>query len=353
MSRFFSERYKDFKPYTPGERPKANEYIKLNTNESPYPPSEKAVAEAAKAAESLNLYSDPDSNPLKDALSELYGIDRDRIIFGNGSDEILSLCFLAFCDKNTPAVFPNISYGFYPVLAGVYSLPYREIPLKDDFSIDINDYMGVKGTIIIANPNAPTSLALTAEQVERILQGNPDNVVVIDEAYVDFGAESCVGLTEKYDNLLVVQTFSKSRSFAGGRLGFGIGSCELISDINTIRNSINPYNINSMTMAMGTAILKDNEYTLNNCRAIMDTRDNFIKEIRKLGFIAADSYTNFVFARHPDIPGEELYTKFRENGILVRHFSKPLIDDYVRISIGSFEQMQKVIDIAGKIVKNN
>ena len=251
MSRFFSEKYASLVPYTPGEQPKQMQYIKLNTNESPFPPAPLAVELAAKAAENFQLYSDPECRELVTAACEYYGIEKDEILFTNGSDEILNFAFMAFCDRDHPAAFPDITYGFYPVFADLNGIPYETIPLAEDFSLRVEDYVGIHKTIFIANPNAPTGLTISLADIERIAASNPDNVVVIDEAYVDFGGESAIPLIRKYSNLLVTQTFSKSRSMAGARLGFGIGCKELIGDLNTIKYSTNPYNINSATMAAG------------------------------------------------------------------------------------------------------
>ena len=351
MSRFFSEKFASLTPYTPGEQPRDQRYIKLNTNESPFPPSPMAQKRAKEAAESLQLYSDPECRDLVALGAEQLGLDRDQILFTNGSDEILNFAFMAFCDPNCPAVFPDITYGFYSVFAELNRVPYREIPLKSDFSIDITDYFGAKGTIFIANPNAPTGLALTLPQIEEILRHNPDNVVVIDEAYVDFGGESAIPLIEKYDNLLVTQTFSKSRSMAGARLGFGAGSKALIRDLNTIKYATNPYNVNRMTMAAGIGALEDREYFEANCRAIMETRTWVTERLRELGFRLNDSMTNFVFARHPAIPGEELYRKLRSKGILVRHFGAPKLADYNRITIGSRAEMEAFVAAVEEILE--
>ena len=351
MSRFFTGKYKKLVPYTPGEQPKDNVYIKLNTNESPFPPS-KSVIEAVSAEScKLQLYSDPECFNLTQKLAELYGVSPEQVIMTNGSDEVLNFAFMAFCDENHPIVFPNISYGFYPVFADVNCIPYTEIPLKDDFTIDVNDYVGINKNIVIANPNAPTGIALTLDEIERIVASNPDNVVIIDEAYVDFGGESAVSLVDKYDNLLVTQTFSKSRSMAGARLGFGIGNKAMIADLNTIRYSTNPYNVNRMTSAAGVAALIDNEYYMANCMEIIKNREYTARELKALGFELTDSKTNFIFAKSSKISGMELYLKLRANGILVRHFDKPLISDYNRITIGTKKQMVTFITTVKKILE--
>ena len=351
MSRFFSDKYKTLVPYTPGEQPRDMKYIKLNTNESPFPPSPKAIAAAAEAAKNLQLYPDPTANELHEKLAALYGVDKSQVITGNGSDEVLNFAFMAFCDKQHPAAFADITYGFYSVFAEINNVPYTEIPLCDDFTINIADYIGKNETIFIANPNAPTGIALTRDEIETIVNGNPDSVVVIDEAYVDFGAESAVPLIKKYDNLLVTQTFSKSRSMAGARLGVAIGSAELVQDLNTIKYSTNPYNINRMTMAAAIGVLEDDEYTKANCAAVMQNREYAMARMRPMGFEMTDSLTNFIFAKHDKIGGGELYTELRKRGILVRHFSKPKLDAYNRITVGSAEQMKILCDTLEEILK--
>ncbi len=344
MSRFFSAKFDRLIPYVPGEQPKGkNVFIKLNTNESPFPPSPKAQKYAAEAIEKTMLYSDPECFRLRAALADRYGVDADNVICGNGSDDILNFAFSAFCDEKTPAVFADITYGFYRVFAEYNRVPYRIIPLKDDFTIDPADYFNAEGTVFIANPNAPTGIALPVGEIEEIIKNNPENIVVIDEAYVDFGAVSCVPLTKKYDNLVVTETFSKSRSLAGARLGFAVANKELITDLNTVRNSTNPYNVNSITQAAGIGSLEDREYTDENCRKIMQTRKQTEIELKKLGFVFTDSSANFIFAAHPDHPGGEIYKALREKGVLIRHFDADRIKDYNRITVGSDEQMEKLI----------
>lgn len=343
MSRYFSEKYDSLVPYVPGEQPKKTKYIKLNTNESPFPPSPLAVELAAKAAENFQLYSDPECRELVSIACDCFGVGKDEILFTNGSDEILNFAFMAFCDAKHPAVFPDITYGFYPVFAELNGVPYETIPLAEDFSLRVEDYVGIHKTIFIANPNAPTGLTISLADIERIVASNPDNVVVIDEAYVDFGGESAVQLIHKYDNLLITQTFSKSRSMAGARLGFGIGCKELIRDLNAIKYSTNPYNINSATMAAGIGALKDTAYFQKNCAAIVKTREWTTGQLRSLGFRVTDSKANFVFAAAPDHPGQALYLDLKARGILVRHFETPRLKDFNRITIGSPEQMEALI----------
>lgn len=351
MSRFFTKRLERLTPYTPGEQPRDMQYIKLNTNESPFPPSP-AVMEAAKTeAGRLQLYSDPTCRELTDKLASLYGVAPEQVILTNGSDEVLNFAFMAFADEEHPLVFPAITYGFYPVFAELNRIPYTEIPLKEDFSVDYRDYLNQGGkTIVIANPNAPTGLCLTLAEVEEIVKANPDGVVVIDEAYVDFGAESAVALVDKYENLLVTQTFSKSRSLAGARLGFGIGNKDLIADLHTVRYSTNPYNVNRMTAAAGYAALCDNDYYMDNCRAIMENRTYTTEALRELGFEVLPSLTNFVFAKSDKLGGEALYRELKLRGILVRHFGKAEITDYNRITIGTREQMEAFVATVSDIL---
>ena len=339
MSRFFSSKFSALTPYTPGEQPNKMKYVKLNTNESPFPPSDKALAYAAENTRRLNLYPDPNAVELTAKVAEMCGVSPEEVLLTNGSDEILNFAFMAFCDEATPAAFPNITYGFYPVFAQLNNIPYTEIPLREDFSIAVEDYLNLGKTIFIANPNAPTGKLLSVSDVEKIVAGNPDNVVVIDEAYIDFGGESCIPLIRKYDNLLVTQTFSKSRSMAGARLGFGVACPALIQDLNTIKYSTNPYNINSMTMATAIGTLDDAEYTQKNCRTIMENRDYTVAELQKRGFTVLPSAANFIFATTDKMDGGELYEKLKAQGILVRHFTKPEICQYNRITIGTREQM--------------
>lgn len=345
MSRFFSEKYSSLTPYTPGEQPKERKYLKLNTNESPFPPSPLAVKMAQDESKLLNLYSDPEVRDLVAEAADVLGVEKDEILFTNGSDEILNFAFMAFCDDRHPAVFPDITYGFYRVFAQLNNVPYKEIPLRDDFTVNIGDYIGVDGTVFIANPNAPTGIALPLSDIEKIVASNPDNVVVIDEAYVDFGGESAVLLTKKYDNLLVTQTFSKSRSLAGARLGFGIGCASLIADLNTVKYSTNPYNVNRMTMAAGIGALRDTDYFRKNCAAIKETRAWTVNELEKLGFSVLPSEANFVFAKHRTADGGMIYKKMKEKGVLIRHFTSDRLKDYNRITIGSCDEMKKFIQI--------
>lgn len=353
MSRFFSEKYSALVPYTPGEQPKDMQYVKLNTNESPFPPSPLVQKYAKEAAENLQLYSDPECRDLVKKAAEYFGLENDEIVFVNGSDDVLNFAFMAFCDEKTPAAFPDITYGFYPVFAEFNHIPYEEIPLNDDYTVNVDDYIGINKTIFIANPNAPTGIALPLCDIERIVKSNPDNIVVVDEAYVDFGAQSAMSLVHKYDNLLVTQTFSKSRSMAGARLGFGAGCRAIIQDLNTVRYSTNPYNINRMTMAAGIGALCDDEYFKKNCEAIKQNRARTVEELEKLGFSVLPSNANFVFAKHEKLDGKELYLTLKEKGILVRHFDKERLKDFNRITIGSMEQMKILINTLSEITEGN
>ena len=340
MSRFFSAKYKSLTPYTPGEQPKDTQYVKLNTNESPFPPTPNAIRMAAEAAGTLQLYSDPECRDLVKMAAEVFGVAQDEILFTNGSDDILNFAFMAFSDESHPAVFPDITYGFYKVFAALNHIPYETIPLAEDFTICHKDYCGIHKTIVIANPNAPTGILLTPGQIEEIVKTNPDNVVIIDEAYIDFGGESVIPLTRKYDNLLVTGTFSKSRSLAGGRLGFGIGCKALIADLNTIKYSTNPYNINRMTMAAGVGTLLDETLVQQNCQTIMEVREWTVQQLKAMGFRLTDSKANFLFAMHPRADGKEIYLRLKKKGVLIRHFDTPRLCRYNRITVGSREQME-------------
>ncbi len=355
MSRFINLKYACLEAYTPGEQPTDMKYIKLNTNESPFPPSAgvlRAVNEDAVSR--LNLYPDPVCKELKEKLADLYGVEADNVFVSNGSDDILNFSFMAFCNaEDHPVKFPQISYGFYRVYAELYGVSYTEIPLKEDFSICVEDYLGNDANVVIANPNAPTGLALSKAEVERIVIGNPDRLVLIDEAYVDFGAESCVDLTRKYDNLLVVQTYSKSRSMAGARLGFAFGNREVIADLEKIKFSTNPYNINRLTLLAGEAAVEDNDYYMEHCKTIAKTREYTQEKLAQMGFICTDSKANFIFAKNVEIGGEELYLQLKARGILVRHFGNPLICDYNRITVGTKEQMDCLLREIASILKKD
>lgn len=350
MSRFFSEKYSNLTPYTPGEQPQDKKYIKLNTNESPFPPSPLAQKMACEEAESLQLYSDPEVKLLVKDAAACFGIAEDEIIFTNGSDDALNFACMAFCDETHPLVFPDVTYGFYSVFAELNHVPYEEIPVKDDFSINVSDYAGIGRNIFIANPNAQTGIALPLSDIEKIVSSNPDNVVLVDEAYVDFGGESAIGLIRKYSNLIVTGTLSKSRSLAGARIGFAIADRALINDMNTIRYSTNPYNINRMTMQAARGALADTEYFKANCEKIKEVRAYTVSELEKLGFTVTDSKANFILAKSDKIGGKEFYLTLKEKGILVRHFETARLKEYNRITIGSREQMETFIRVTAEII---
>lgn len=351
MSRFLTEKLRGLTPYTPGEQPKDMKYVKLNTNESPFPPSKKAQRRAAKAAKLLQLYPDPECSLLNKKAAEIFGVEPENVVATNGSDEILNFAFMAYCDEAHPAVFADITYGFYKVFAEINGVPYREIPLNEDFTLNIEAFKAAKGTLFIANPNAPTGIALPIDVIEEIVAADPERMVIIDEAYVDFGTYSAVELIEKYDNLLVTQTFSKSRSMAGARLGFGIGCKDIIADMNTIRFSNNPYNINRMTMAAGLGVMADQIYTFKNCAEIIKVREYTAEKLCELGFETTDSAANFIFAKSDKIDGGELYKKLKARGVLVRHFDTERLREYNRITVGSKKQMDTFLSAVKSILE--
>ena len=349
MSDFFNSRYAALEPYTPGEQPQGRTYIKLNTNESPYPPSEGVIAALNRdEAEALRLYSDPTAMSLKQALASYYDVSTENVFCGNGSDEALNFAFMAFGEDGI--AFPDISYGFYPVFAAINQIEADIKPLREDFTIDTADYLNIGKALVIANPNAPTGIYKELSEIERITASNPEHVVIVDEAYIDFGGTSAIPLTKKYKNLLVIQTFSKSRSMAGARVGYAIGDKALIADLETIKYSTNPYNINRISMKAACAALCDRDYYEANCRRIIETREWTREALLRLGFSCLPSKANFLFAAHKTAGGEELYRELKERGILVRHFEKERIREYNRITIGSREQMQTLIETLEKIL---
>lgn len=352
MSRYMSARFDDLEAYVPGEQPQDLQYVKLNTNESPFPPAP-AVLKAVSGGEAgrLNLYPDPEGADLRQKLADMYGVRRSNIFLANGSDELLAFAFMAFCDGERAVAFPNISYGFYPVYANLYRVPYTEIPLREGFVLDPADYCGRNENIVIANPNAPTGRAIPVSDVEEIVRTNPDRVVIIDEAYIDFGGESCLPLIRKYDNLLVCQTFSKFRSLAGGRLGYGIAGERLIADLEKIKYSFNSYNISRLTLAAATATLDSNDYYVENSKTIQANRAYTTRELSQLGFETLPSLANFIFTRSAAVDGGRLYRELKARGVLVRHWDKPEIADWCRVTIGTREQMDIFLDKVREIVK--
>ena len=352
MSKFLSPTLAAVTPYTPGEQPQDQQYIKLNTNESPYLPSPAVIAAVSEhEVEKLRLYSDPACADLLKAAAAHFGLQPEQIMPGNGSDENLFFALRAFCDADHPLAYADITYGCYGVWCGLMHIPSRIIPLKEDFTLDPKDYYGLNQTIVLANPNAPTGIALPRAEIEGILKANPNNVVIVDEAYVDFGGESCVPLIDQYENLLVVQTFSKSRQLAGARLGLAMGNAKLIADLNRVKFSLNPYNINRLTLKAGQAALEDTAYFEKTRAAIMDTRAWTMQQLTDRGFTVLDSRANFVFASTERISDGKLYKELKKNGILVRHFDAPRIENWLRITIGTPEQMQALMDAVDKILE--
>lgn len=336
--KYWSARIRESEPYVPGEQPKDRKYVKLNTNENPYPPSEAVLAAAHRAADdALRLYPDPSCDALRKALAERVGLSTEQVFVGNGSDEVLAFCFAAFTDETTPAVFPDVTYSFYPVYASFFGSPTRVPPLNDDFSMPLKELKRNDGCIFLTNPNAPTGMALPLNEIEGILQANPDQVVVVDEAYVDFGAESAVALVERYDNLLVVQTMSKSRSLAGLRVGFAYGCESLIAALEVVKDSFNSYTLDRVAQAAGLASVLDEETFRHHCEKVIATRERTIAALEQLGLQVLPSKANFVFARHER--AAELFAGLKARGVLVRYFAKPRIDSFLRISIGTEEEM--------------
>ncbi len=350
MSWALNKRLLSLKAYVPGEQPEPGKYIKLNTNEFPYPPSPAVAEETANAVLNMNLYSDLNCTKLKANFEKVFGFKGENVIFTNGSDEALYLCFLAFCGPDKGVAFADLTYGFYSVYAELCGLETSVFPLDNDFKINPEDYYNCGKTIFIANPNAPTGLKLSLEQIQGILENNKNDIVVVDEAYVDFSDGSCAKLTEQYNNLIVVGTFSKSRGMAGARLGYIITNTELVRDIETVKYSINPYNVNSLTQATGASVLENDDYYKSCIEEICETRDGFTKELKKIGFSVIPSQTNFVFAKHNEISGADLASKLREKGILIRRFDKERIVDYVRITIGTPDQMERVLMALEEII---
>ena len=349
MSQFLNPHLQALDAYVPGEQPKDMAYIKLNTNEAPFPPAP-SVCEAVSGEDValLRLYSDPTGSALKQKLADLYGVKSENIFLSNGSDETLNFAFMAYAHGGV--VFPDISYGFYKVYADLYGVNYEQIPLKSDFSLDYQDYCGQNRMVVIANPNAPTGLSIPVWQIEEMLKSNPNHIVIIDEAYVDFGGESCYPLIEKYENLLVVRTFSKSRCLAGGRLGYAIGPKNLIADLEKIKFSTNPYNIDRLTLTLGEATVDAEPYYRAMCREIMQVRQWTATQLKAMDFTVIDSKANFLFAKTDKMSGEDLYRALKSKGILVRHFSAARICEYVRITIGTAQQMQTFVDTLKEIL---
>ncbi|MDR0446661.1 MAG: aminotransferase class I/II-fold pyridoxal phosphate-dependent enzyme [Oscillospiraceae bacterium] len=357
MSRFFSAERRGLTPYTPGEQPRGETLIKLNTNEAPYPPPQSVIDAAADAARATRLYSDPEGIDLRRALGEYHGISSKNISLknislGNGSDETLAFAFAAFGGQGSAFAFPDITYGFYPVFASLFNIPYTEIPTDAALAIRTEDYISIGKNIVLANPNAPTGIVLPLSDIESIAASNPDHVVIIDEAYADFWGETAIPLTARYENLLVVRTYSKSRFLAGARLGYAVGNAELIRDLETVRYSFNPYNINSMTLAAGAAALGESKYYKTRWDEIIAARGQTQAALTALGFDITPSQANFVFARRDGVSGETLQKMLRERGVLVRTLGRERIRDRLRITVGTPQQMKQLIDAMADALKN-
>lgn len=351
MSRYWNELTKKIEPYVAGEQPKDKKYIKLNTNENPYPPSPKVINAISDANNSdLRLYPDPDCDKLRETVANYYNLNKNQVFVGNGSDEVLAFSFLTFFSSDKEIVYPDISYSFYPVYAGLYGLKVRLSALKEDFSIDVEDFLKENGGVVIPNPNAPTGKYLDIKSIKRILEFNNESVVIIDEAYVDFGGESVVGLIKDYPNLLVIQTLSKSRALAGMRIGLALGSEELIDGLNRIKNSFNSYTSDRIAQVAAVAAFEDEEYFKICSNKIIKTREKVTKRLTEIGFKVIPSKANFIFASHSKMLAKDIFIKLREKGVLVRYFNKPKIDNYLRISIGSKEEMDTFLEKVEEII---
>ncbi|KOF56598.1 MULTISPECIES: histidinol-phosphate transaminase [Clostridium] len=351
MSKYWSDKVKSLKPYIPGEQPKDKKYIKLNTNENPYPPSPNVIQAIKNTAnDDLKLYPDPEVDSFRQIVANYYGLAKDEVFIGNGSDEVLGFSFMAFFNPGKPILFPDISYSFYKVYANLFDIDYKLVSLDDDFNIPLDEFLKNNGGIVIPNPNAPTAKYIEVEKLEKLLQNNVDSVVIIDEAYIDFGGESCVKLIKDYPNLLVVQTLSKSRSLAGLRVGFAMGSKELITALNMVKNSINSYTIDRVALAGANAAFMDNDYFEDTRKKIIKTRERTIEDLRKIGFKVIDSKANFIFISHPKIYAAVLFKELRDRGILVRYFKDARIDNYLRVSIGTDDEMNKFIKKLKEII---
>jgi len=358
VSRFWSDHVAGLLPYTPGEQPKVNDLLKLNTNENPYGPSPLALQAIKAAADHrLRLYPDPVAGPLRQAIASRHGLEPEQVFVGNGSDEVLAHVFNAFFLRaERPLLMPDVTYSFYPTYCRLYDIPYQLVPLATDFSLDPADYTGEQARsaagIIFANPNAPTSLALTLDEIARIAKANPNTVVVVDEAYVDFGAQSAVCLLAEHENLLVIQTFSKSRSLAGLRVGFAMGSADLIEGLRRVKDSFNSYPLDMLAQAGALASIEDEAYFERTREAIMQAREQLTVRLTQMGFDVLPSQANFVFARHRSSDAQKLYEALRERGILVRHFAQPRIDQYLRITVGTEADCGRLCSVLADILSN-
>lgn len=344
MSKFLLEKYKNMVAYVPGEQPKDRAYIKLNANETSMKPSPK-VLEILKSSrmDKLGFYTDPDAKELRNAIADLYHINMEQVFVGNGSDEVLGFLFLAYFNEQSKICFPDITYGFYEVFAKTFGIGSKKVPLKEDFTVDVDAFINTDRHVILANPNAPTGYYLPASEIERIVSANKNRLVVIDEAYIDYGSESCIPLTKKYDNLIVVHTMSKSKNLAGAHIGYCIASEKLIEDLNGMKYAFNPYSLNDITIAIGTAAIKDKAYYQKCIHEIIENREYTKYELEKLGFTVLNSHTNFILVTHEFLHAKEYNEKLREHGILARYFDTNRIQNYLRITIGTRYEMEQVV----------
>jgi len=356
MSKFWSERVWNLEPYVPGEQPKDKKYIKLNTNENPYPPSPRVLKAIKETCNSdLRLYPDPECESLRETIADYYGLKKEQIFIGNGSDELLAFSFMAFFNPGEsagkPVLFPDITYSFYPVYASLFNVDYETVALDEDFSVPVEKFYRENGGIILPNPNAPTGKYLPVESILSIVEKNPDSVVIIDEAYIDFGGRSVIPFIKQYPNLLVIHTLSKSRSLAGLRLGYALGSEELIQGLDRVKNSFNSYTVDRLAVAGAIEAFKDEEYFQETRKRIMETRDRVTKSLKSMGFEVTDSKANFIFIKSPLVDALTLFQKLKEEGILARHFNKPRISNYLRVSIGSEEEMDFFVNVMSRILE--
>lgn len=345
MSKYWNDKVKEIEPYVPGEQPKDKKYIKLNTNENPYPPSNRVLDVMKNAVNGdLKLYPDPTCSDLISEVAKYYNLNNDEIFIGNGSDEILAFSFMTFFSKDKQILFPDVSYTFYKVYAELFNLDYRLVRLDENFDIPLEELKEKNGGVVIPNPNAPTGKYIDTEKLKKLVEANKDSVIIIDEAYVDFGGESMVKFIKDYDNLLVIQTLSKSRSLAGLRVGFALGHRDLIEGLNRIKNSINSYTIDRVALAGAKEAIREQEYFEEITKKIINTRERVVEDLENLGFYVLESKANFVFARHNKVPGKYLYESLKEHGVLVRYFNKERIDNFLRITIGTDEEMDILLE---------
>jgi histidinol-phosphate aminotransferase len=345
MSKFWSPRTHELAPYTPGEQPQDTQYIKLNTNENPYPPSPLAIEAMQQAvSDDLRLYSDPQATKLKQSIADFYQVDISNVFVGNSSDEVLAHSFAGLLNHDKPLLYPDISYSFYPSYINLYGINAKSIPLDDALCIDFSDYNQDNGAIVFPSPNAPTGIAVALDEIEKLAQQHSESVILVDEAYVDFGGETAVPLTQKYANIMVVQTFSKSRSLAGLRVGFAIAPAELVEGLERVKNSFNSYPLDRIGIEGAAASMRDKAYFEQICQKIMSTREVVDKALQALGFKTLPSSSNFIFATHDKVPAEDIYLELKKQGVLVRYFKKPRIDNYLRMTIGTDEEMRVLIE---------